>query len=42
MWRTSVVLQILHSAYGFVQDDIITVFVYGDKECLSEHLSLSF
>ena len=36
MWRTNVVLQILHFACGSVQDDIITVFVYGDKECLSE------
>ena len=24
MWRTNVVLQILHSACGFVQDDIRT------------------
>ncbi len=36
MRRTNVVLQILHFACGSVQDDIITVFVYGDKECLSE------
>ena len=44
MWRTNVVLQILHFACGSVYGDTETLlfrmtrkgFVYGDKECLSE------